>query len=116
LLTTVARQLVKRNRGLWPEEMNSAESVRNAIRFDHLLVSLSGTSNADANAVYAQTVYEFADMHVGYGFVNMLYKHQRDGTLRVDTGLINDFMEQDGGGGEPLHHEPRGITTEIPIL
>lgn len=116
LLTTVARQVVKGNDGMWPAEMCNAESVRNAIRFDHLLVSLSGTSNADANSVYAQTVYEFADVHVGYRFVNMLYRDESEGTLRVDLGLINDVMEQAGGGGEPLHHEDRHTMMEVPIL
>lgn len=116
LLTSVARQLVKQNNGLWPAEMNNAESVRRAIRFDHLLVSLSGTSNADANSVYAQSVYEFADVHVGYRFVNMLYRDAAEGMLRLDLGLINDVMEQAGGGGEPLHHEDRDAIAEVPIL
>jgi hypothetical protein len=116
LLTTVARQLVKCNGGMWPEELNSAESVKNAIRFDHLLVSLSGTSNVDANSVYSQTAYEFADLHVGYSFDNMIYRNETDGALRVDTGLINDVLKQYGGGGEPLHHERRCKTTDVPVL
>jgi hypothetical protein len=73
---------------------------------------MSGTSNADANSVYAQKVYDFIDVNVGYRFVNPLYRDLDDGSLRVDTSLINDVLEQAGGGGEPFtsdggenHHE-----------
>ena len=101
LLKTHARQLVKLNQGHWPRELNSAEGVRAAVLFDQILVSMSGTSNADANSVYAQKVYDFVDLNVGYRFVNVLYRDSND-SLRVDSRLINDVMEQAGGGGEPF--------------
>lgn len=116
LLTAAARQRVKKANGLWPKEMTDAETVRRSIQFDHLLVSLSGTSNADAKSVYAQTVYEFADVHVGYRFVNMLYRDEKDGALKVDTNLINDVMEQAGGGGEPLQRRNERDMINVPIL
>jgi hypothetical protein len=105
LLKTHARELVKQNNGYWPIELNSHEGVRGAIHFDQILVSLSGTSNADANSVYGQKVYDFIDMNVGYRFVNQLYRDPMDGSLRVDNDLVNDVLEQSGGGGEPFQRE-----------
>lgn len=116
LLRSHARELVRRNRGFWPAELNNAEGVRNAIHFDQLLISLTGTSNADANSVYAQTVYDFDDVHVGYRFVNMLYRNGEDGELRVDLSLINDVMEQAGGGGEPLHTGRGNRAVDMDVL
>ena len=94
--------MVRQNRGFWPRQLNNYELVRKSIYFDQILVSLSGTSNADANAVYAQKAYAFVDVCVGYRFVNQLYRDKNDGSLRVDTGLVSDVTEQAGGGGEPL--------------
>lgn len=102
LLCPHARQMVVKNNGFWPPELNSYEGVRSAVLFDQILVSLSGTSNADANSVYAQHIYEFCDVNVGYTFVNVLFRDKNDGTLYVDHRLVNDVVEQDGGGGEPL--------------
>ena len=104
LLRSQARKMVQRNKGYWPQELNSAIGIRNAICFDQILVSMSGTSNADANSVYAQKAYTFQDVYIGYRFVNTLYRDEsNDGALCVDTTLINDVMEQAGGGGEPFH-------------
>jgi hypothetical protein len=94
------RHLVKLNGGYWPQELNSAAGVRSAVLFDQIIVSLSGTSNADANSVYAQKVYEFVDINVGYRFVNLLYRDPVDEGLLADIRLINDVVEQAGGGGE----------------
>jgi hypothetical protein len=44
---------------------------------------------------------DFVDVNIGYEFVNILYRNN-DGSLGVDTDLINDVREQSGGGGEPL--------------
>lgn len=44
---------------------------------------------------------DFVDVNIGYEFVNILYRNS-DGSLGVDTDLINDVREQNGGGGEPL--------------
>ena len=109
LLRQHARMRVKANNGFWPTDLNNAEGVRAAFSFDQLLVSLSGTSNADAKSVYAQHIYDIADTSVGYQFVNMLYRKPEDSSLQVDIALLNDVMEQEGGGGEdltsPLHCE-----------
>lgn len=100
LLPKVRRQ-IRRNQGHWPESLNSHEEVRNSLRFNQILVSLNGVSNVSASDVYAQKIYDFVDINVGYEFVNILYKDS-DGTLKVDTSLINDVREQYGGGGESL--------------
>ena len=100
LLKSHARRMVKQNNGFWPLELNTAKGVRAAFEFEQLLVSLTGTSNADANSVYKQHIYDYADVCVGYRFVNMLYRDPTDGALMVDASLISDVMEQAGGGGE----------------
>ena len=94
--------MVKNNNGHWPAQLNNADSVRASVKFDQILVSITGTSNADANSVYAQKVYEYVDINVGYRFVNLLYRDPVDESLRADIRLINDVVEQAGGGGEPF--------------
>ena len=107
LLLPPARELVKRNGGHWPEELNSAMAVRKVVKFDQILVSLSGTSNVDANSVYAQKAYDHVDLCIGYRFCDILFR-EADGSLGVDSSLLNDVTEQAGGGGEPLDN--RGET------
>lgn len=103
LLRQEARELVRLNGGHWPNELNNAEAVRASVHFDQIIVSLSGTSNVDANSVYAQKVYDFVDVCIGYRFINLLYRDERDGGLAVDSSLLNDVTEQNGGGGENLN-------------
>jgi len=95
------KRLIRKNHGYWPERFNNYTAVRESLLFNQILVSLNGVSNLSASAVYAQKIYDFVDMNVGYQFVNMLYKDV-EGTLKVDTDLINDVRQQHGGGGEPL--------------
>jgi len=109
LLRHEARQMVKRNSGYWPPQLNNHEGVRSAVLFDQILVSVSGMSNADANSVYAQHVYHFSSVNVGYRFCNVLYRDRTDGTLQVDARLLNDVTEQAGGGGEPFSRSTRHI-------
>jgi hypothetical protein len=108
LLKRKVRRQIRRNNGCWPERLNSYESVRESLQFNHILVSLNGVSNISASDVYAQKIYDFVDINVGYQFVNLLYKDS-DGALKVDTDLVNDVREQRGPEkGEPLilasHH------------
>ena len=95
------KRLIRKNNGYWPNELNNYSAVRGSLNFNKILVSLNGVSNLSAQGVYAQKIYDFVDMNVGYQFVNTLYKDV-DGTLKVDTDLINDVRQQHGGGGEPL--------------
>lgn len=108
LLKAHARQLMRLNKGFWPKQLNTHQQVREAIHFDQILVSMVGTSNVDVNTVSAQHAYDFSDIYVGYRFVNQIFRDQNDGTLRVDTRLINDVVEQVGGGGEDLSTRAHG--------
>ena len=102
ILKPRVRRLIKRNGGHWPEKLNSYSGVRESIQFNQILVSLNGVSNVSASDVYAQKIYDFVDINIGYQFVNLLYKDS-DGSLKVDTDLINDVRQQRGpDGGEPL--------------
>jgi hypothetical protein len=102
LLTQKTRRAIRRNGGFWPAHLNSYEAVRRSLDFNQILVSLNGVSNVSAADVYAQKIYDIVDVNIGYQFVNVLYRDAKDGTLKVDTTLINDVREQKGGGGEPL--------------
>ncbi len=101
ILLPKVRKQIRRNNGFWPERLNSYEKVRASLQFNQILVSLNGVSHVSASDVCAQKIYDCVDINVGYEFVNILYKDS-DGTLKVDTDLVNDVREQKGGGGEPL--------------
>lgn len=101
ILKPKIRRQIRRHGGSWPERLCTWNAIRDALQFNQILVSLNGVSNVSASDVYAQKIYDFVDINVGYQFVNILYK-DTDGALKVDTDLINDVREQKGGGGEPL--------------
>lgn len=101
ILKPRVRRQIRRNGGSWPERLCTWNAIRDSLQFNQILVSLNGVSNVSASDVYAQKIYDFVDINVGYQFVNILYK-DTDGALKVDTDLINDVREQKGGGGEPL--------------
>lgn len=104
ILKPSARRMVQLNQGNWPEQLNSHARIRESIHFDQILVTFSGISNVDANAVYEQKSYDMRDVYIGYRFASQIYRNHKDGTLKMDPGLINDITEQDGGGGEPLDY------------
>lgn len=104
ILKPKVRARIRRHHGVWPENLNSHQAIRDSLCFNQILVSMNGVSNVSASDVYAQKIYAFVDVNIGYQFVNMLYKDS-DGTLGVDLDLINDVKEQNGGGGEPLVFE-----------
>lgn len=66
LLTQAAKECVKANGGYWPAEMNNYRAIKKSLHFRHIMVCLSGTSNANAASVYAQKVYDLVDVNVGY--------------------------------------------------
>jgi hypothetical protein len=101
ILKPRVRRLIRKNGGVWPERLNNYAGIRDSLKFNQILVSLNGVSNVSASAVYAQKIYDFVDVNIGYQFVNILYR-DGDGLLGVDVDLINDVREQVGGGGEPL--------------
>lgn len=101
LLTAEAKTEITNNYGQWPHDWNNHQAVRRAVLFKQLVVSFTGLSNITGALVYVQKVYEFDDIAVGYQFVNMHYRGHRS-THVVDMDLLNDVVEQNGGGGEPL--------------
>jgi hypothetical protein len=101
LLSKRAQTLIESNRGFWPAEMNNHDDVRKHIRFHQILVNFSGIANVSGSSVYAQKMYDHADVNVGYCFAGMLLKSS-DCRLIVDGRLLNDVTEQHGGGAEPL--------------
>jgi len=102
LLTPAARNQVKLAGGYWPADMNNYQSIKSSLQFRHILVSISGTANANAASVYAQKVYDLVDVNVGYRFVPMNY-HSDEGLLKTDPYLLNAVYQQRGGGAEPFH-------------
>ena len=100
LLIPEVRVMIKET-GRWPEHLNSAEKVRESIVFDQIFVSFSGISVVCADSVYAQHMYNYEDMNIGYSFVPMLFK-DHEGIIRADFEILNDVVEQRFGGGETL--------------
>ena len=92
--------MIEKNGGYWPEECNKPEFVRDNLKFGQIIVSFSGTADASRNSVYAQQVYEYDQICVGYTFASVLFM-ENDCKLVVDEELLNDVKEQQGGGAEP---------------
>ena len=122
LLIPNVRETIQSCGGLWPMYLTNLQSIRSAIAFDQILVSFSGTSNADGNTVYAQKVYGYDALIVGHRFANMLYRSKRGArSLRANVSLINKVIEQAGGGGEELdqhrkHREERNESNTATIV
>ena len=100
LLTWKVRQMIQNNDGFWPESLNDHESIRSNLRFNDIVVSFSGSTNASGASVFSQHVYDYVDVNIGYTFANVLAKEK--GRIIVDAELLNDVTEQVGGGAEPF--------------
>jgi hypothetical protein len=116
LLSQKAKQLIAENNGFWPEELNNCQAIRKNLHFHEIIVNLSGTGNATGSSVYAQKVYSFGDVNIGYTFVSALFRRP-DGKISVDHHLLNDVVEQNGGGGEPFFNvccrHPRDVVDQV---
>lgn len=99
LVIADVQKAIRINKGYWPADINNPESIRSSIKFDQIFVSLSGISVASADSVYAQHMYDYVDMNIGYKFVPLLYKDEND-DIAVRFEFLNDVVEQTGGGGE----------------
>jgi hypothetical protein len=111
LLGGKARQMTAENGGKWPEELNNYKSIRQNIHFVEIVCSFTGTSNATGSTVYKQHIYDFSNVNIGYRFANLLHI-DRTGVLQVDETLLNDVLEQRGGGGEPFGNLRSNVVTE----
>lgn len=109
LLNCDARKTIQQFHGAggegWPPELNSHEELRKHICFEELSVTLSGTDHITGNTVYGTSIYFLDDIVIGYRFANCLNKDPKTGQVGVDVTLINDVLEQHGGGGEPLFND-----------
>lgn len=92
--------MIQDNNGFWPESMNGYEPIRSNLRFNDIVVSFSGTTNVSGASVFAQHVYDYVDVNIGYVFANVLALEK--GKMTVDAELLNDVTEQEGGGAEPF--------------
>lgn len=103
-------------------DYNTASEVRKCLNeFISLRITLSGTSAVSANTVFAEHVYEYEDVVVGWRFANMVYekepksrlwkrflpfgrgsgdatdvKGNRETKTKVDKALIHDIVPQPG--------------------
>ena len=118
ILADDAKKAIRLNNGFWPKELNDAASVRACLNVDQILLSFSGTSNADANSVYAQKIYDAQSIKIGYVFLSMLYKTEESelGVMMVDLTAINDLEEQHGGGGESFEEVHGRDLTDLYVL
>ena len=87
ILKPRVRRQIRKNNGSWPERLCTWNSIRDSLQFNQILVSLNGVSNVSASDVYAQKIYDFVDVNVGYQFVNILYK-DTDGGLKGANELF----------------------------
>jgi hypothetical protein len=101
LLSMTARRMIDANGGFWPQELTNYSDVRKHLNFHEIIVSFSGTANASGSSVYAQKVYDYVDVNIGYSFASVLAFSEKGG-LVVDHELLNDVHEQYGGGAEPF--------------
>ena len=56
------------------------------------------------NLVFFAVSYDYCDMNVGWRFADILVCDPQTKNLGVDISLINDVLQQHGGGAEPFEH------------
>jgi hypothetical protein len=86
----------------FPPELNSYEQLREHTKFQDISATFNGTDHITGNTVYSNKFYTYHDLVVGWRFANTLVRNEFTGHIGVDPSLINDVVEQYGGGGEPL--------------
>jgi hypothetical protein len=91
----------------FPVELNSYAKLREHVKFQEISVTLNGTDHITGHPVYGNTSYTSLDLVIGYRFANALVGNPRTNEVRVDVSLLNDVLEQHGGGGEPLFEEAK---------
>lgn len=117
-------------------DFNTWQEIRDCLNpFISLRITLSGTSAVSAASVYAEHVYEFDDVCVGWRFANMVYedslkpfkswwqeltvgkeenKIQRpDLMTKVDIKLLHDIVPQPGDDHEPLGDEGESMDMSL---
>lgn len=118
LLSKAAKSKIRQNGGFWPKEWANAESIRNALQFTDIIVTLIGISNVSASTVHAYKRFKFGDVLVGYEHASVLYTNPGSHKLKVDMNLIDDVIEQEFGDGESLEEtvESSGMSPQRPMM
>jgi len=111
LLLPHIRKAISENGEYWPPYLNDADSLRECIQFSQIFVSVSGISVVCADSVYAQHLYNYMDMNIGYQFVPILYTSDSL-DIKVDFDTLNDVVEQEGGGGENFYDDDSQTNAE----
>eukprot|EP00985_Skeletonema_marinoi_P012798 scaffold6264_cov73-Skeletonema_marinoi.AAC.4 len=126
LLKREIRDMIVQEGGKWDKDFNTASEIRQCLNeFISLRITLSGTSAVSANTVFAEHVYEYEDVVVGWRFANMVYEKEPKRKLlrrlfpfgrgdaaevkgncetftKVDKALIHDIVPQPGDDYEDL--------------
>jgi hypothetical protein len=102
LLSAEAHDLINANGGFWPTELSDYKQVRKHLKFNEMMVTLSGTDHITGNTVYSHKVYDYADVNVGWRFANALVQDTTTQALGADLSLLNDVLQEHGGGTEPF--------------
>jgi len=128
LLKREIRDMIVQEGGKWDKDFNTASEIRQCLNeFISLRITLSGTSAVSANTVFAEHVYEYEDVVVGWRFANMVYEKElrsrrwkrlfrfgrgsgeaaevngkSETFTKVDKALIHDIVPQPGDDYEDL--------------
>jgi hypothetical protein len=116
LLSADTREVLRLNGGYWPEEWHSPQGYRDRIRFNDLLITLTGISNVSAASVHATKRYQLSDVLMGFDFAPIMYKTQGSSHVSVDMKLINDVIEQETGDSEYIDDTNPSIRLQSTIL
>lgn len=101
LLRRDAKKMIEKNNGKWPVALNNAASIREQLNFEEMLITLEGTSDISKSSVISHKEYKHTEGKIGWQFIGMTFK-DGDKDTRVRFDLLNDLVEQKGGGGERL--------------
>lgn len=113
LLNPAMRSEIRENRG-WPKEKNNWRTIREHLDFYQIIVSVNGVSRMNNAHVYSQKIYDSVDVVIGYQFVHLLTKDEKD-NVKLLTEYLNDVIKQRGDDEiEPITDEdnekPEGDT------
>jgi len=118
LLTLETRAAIEKNGGFWPHDINTAAELQKTLRFDKIIITLTGICDLSATNVQIAKKYNIQDVMIGYDFAPMVYKVQALGKLKVDMGLMHDIIAQEGlldktiedHNNDTWHFEPREVS------
>ncbi|KAL7549706.1 hypothetical protein ACHAWF_012967 [Thalassiosira exigua] len=128
LLRREVRNMIRDNPGGWDPEYDNYRDIRAClVEFNSLQVLMSGASALSRSEVFAEKVYKYEDVCVGWRYIAVCYEEDEsesapclgcksfqrlrqrkqfsygdDTITRVDLSLIHDIVPQKGGDYEPV--------------